>query len=71
MSPETAVAAEWRKVFTTAYVKLKLTLIAVDEAHCSGQHHACVLMAYICVLCCIHVYRGKEFRKDFKRIGEI
>ena len=34
MSPEIAVAAEWRKVFTNAYVKLKLTLIAVDEAHC-------------------------------------
>ena len=34
MLPETAVAAEWRKVFTNTYVKLKLTLIAVDEAHC-------------------------------------
>ena len=34
MLPETAVAAEWRKVFTNAYVKLKLTLIAVDKAHC-------------------------------------
>ena len=74
MSPETAVAAEWRKVFTNAYVKLKLTLIAVDEAHCITEWSAscmCTYGLYLCMLCCIHVYRGKEFRKDFKRIGEI
>jgi superfamily II DNA helicase RecQ len=37
MSPEIAVAAEWNKAFTSAYVKLKLTLIAEDEAHCIAK----------------------------------
>ena len=46
---------------------MKLTVLR------SGQHHACVLMAYICVCYVVYmyVYRGKEFRKHFKRIGEI
>ena len=76
MSPETAVAAEWRRVFTNAYVKLKLALIAIDEAHCITEWSA----SYVCImygLLCTCIYgnicacRGKEFRKDFKRIGEI
>ena len=46
MSPETAVAAEWRRVFTNAYVKLKLALIAVDEAHCITEWSA----SYMCIM---------------------
>ena len=77
MSPETAVAAEWRRVFTNAYVKLKLALIAVDKAHCitewSASYMCIMYMLYVCT--CIYgnicACRGKEFRKDFKRIGEI
>lgn len=70
MPPETAIAAEWRRVFTNAYIKLKLALVAVDEAHCitewSVSIHVCCGLVFE-----LYLYRGKEFRKAFKRIGEI
>ena len=71
MSPEVAVAAEWRKVFMDPYVKQHLVLIAVDEAHCIPEwlvlnlHWFC--LSY--VLTCMH--RSVDFRKAFKRSGEL
>ena len=60
------------KEFTNAYVKLKLALIAIDEAHCITDWSAsCNLVwdVHTCDTVCVR--RGKEFRKDFKCIGEI
>ena len=34
MSPETAVMAPWRTLFSNLEFKKKLAIIAVDEAHC-------------------------------------
>ena len=60
------------KVFTNAYVKLKLSLIAIDKAHCITDWSAsCNVVWYILACDTAYVRRGKEFRKDFKRIGEI
>ena len=72
MSPEVVVAAKWRDVFTDPYVKQHLVLVAVDEAHCihewlvpidKGNDNSCVITTWI--------FRGAEFRKAFKCIGEL
>ena len=34
MSPETAVTPPWRNVFASPQFQQRLSLIAVDEAHC-------------------------------------
>ena len=54
MSPETAVAAERRKMFTDSYVKQKLMLVAIDEAHCIHEW----LVLYMCAVRCIHLFVG-------------
>ena len=46
MSPETAVSAEWRKMFDSAYVKQQLVLVAIDEAHCIPEW-----LVSQCVMC--------------------
>ena len=65
MLPETAVAAEWRKVFTNTYVKLKLTLIAVDEAHCItvvSIMHVYLWLIFVCyvVYTCLGVRNSEK-----------
>ena len=77
MLAETAVAAEWRKVSLVPYVKQQLVLIAVDEAHCIPEW----LVQYIIdvqlfrstlyTFMCLYTYRGVEFSKAFKHVGEL
>ena len=76
MSPEVAVSSEWRKMLDSAYVKQQLVLVAVDEAHCIPEWLVCrVKMSFLvnAVFPCVNnlIYRGVEFRKAFRRIGEL
>ena len=41
MSPETAVNPPWRDVFQSAEFRKRLSLIAVDEAHCIAEWLDC------------------------------
>ena len=53
MSPETAVAANWRKLFAHTYIKQKLVLVAIDEAHCIPEwlvHNTLIVLKSGCPL---------------------
>ena len=70
MSPEVAVAAKWRDMFTDPYVKQHLVLVAVDEAHCIHEWLVSMVTGNNCVISA-RTYRGADFRKAFKCIGEL
>ena len=62
MSPEVAVAAKWRDMFTDPYVKQHLVLVAVDEAHCIHEWLVSMVTGNNCVISA-RTYRGADFRK--------
>ena len=61
MSPEMAVAAEWRNMFTNPYVQQQLMLITIDEAHCIHEWLVSIVLDneynVVCnVIKCVHIY---------------
>ena len=69
MAPETAVTPPWRNVFTKPDFKKRLSMIAVDEAHCIFEWFA---SEHVIILQVIHIKfssRGPEFRTCFREIG--
>lgn len=48
MSPEIAVNPPWRNIFKTPVFKERLSVLAIDEAHCISEW----LVVHFCVSCC-------------------